>query len=431
MSSAIRESRFIKASVENNNNKFWYITEYDDASCLVQYGRVGGDGAQKVHRFGNQVQATRFFDNKCREKQGERKGYRKLDVLAGTNGAEAVGKQRLAQVAAAQIRTDCPQTKALIGYLTQVNAHNILAATTLQFDVDQGLFRTPCGIVTSQSLQDARALLTKIGQYVAKKDFQNPAYLCILNDYLMLIPQKVGRKLDPATLYPDRAAVQQQNDILDALDASLQSVLAKSQDKNGTADDELPAVFDVKLHLVDASREVQRIRTKYHSTLQRMHACAHLDVRKVYAVEIASIHKAWEAQGRKVGNVLELWHGTKASNLLSILKGGLVIPPSNAPFCTGRMFGNGIYFSDQSTKSLNYAYGYWKGRAENHCFMFLADVAMGKSYVPQSHAERLPKPGYHSTFAKAQVSGVMNNEMIVYHTHQVNLRYLVEFGAGR
>jgi poly [ADP-ribose] polymerase len=61
--------------------------------------------------------------------------------------------------------------------------------------------------------------------------------------------------------------------------------------------------------------------------------------------------------------------------------------------------------------------------------MFLADVALGNAYVPKSYAEPLPKPGYDSTFAQANVSGVRNNEMIVYQTSQVNLRYLVEFAA--
>jgi poly [ADP-ribose] polymerase len=430
MSKVIREARYIKASVQNNNNKFWYISEFDDATCLVHYGRVGGDGAKLVHNFSSQVQATHFFDNKCREKQGDRKGYRKLDVIDSTGPSETLGKQRLAKVAAEQIQADCPQTKNLIQYLTQVNAHNILASTTMKFDVDQGLFRTPCGIVTSHSINQARGLLTQIGQYVAKKDFHNPQYQAILNDYLMLIPQKVGRKLDPAALYPDQKAVQQQNDILDSLEASLQSVLAKPQNQD-EEEPELPKLFDVKLHLVDETKEIQRIRKKYQSTLQSIHACAHLDVKKVYAVEIATMQEAWRKSGHPVGNMVELWHGTKASNLLSILKCGLIIPPSNASYCTGRMFGNGIYFSDQSTKSLNYAYGYWSGRTDNNCFMFLADVTMGKHYVPKGPGEALPKPGYDSTYAKAGVSGVINNEMIVYKTYQVNLRFLVEFASAR
>lgn len=92
------------------------------------------------------------------------------------------------------------------------------------------------------------------------------------------------------------------------------------------------------------------------------------------------------------------------------------------------MFGNGVYFSDQSTKSLNYASGYWDGKAkDNNCFMFLSDVAMGKEFTPSSSSHNLPKPGYDSTYAVGGKSGVMNNEMIVYSLNQINLTYLVEF----
>ncbi|MGG2383099.1 hypothetical protein, partial [Salmonella enterica] len=83
----------------------------------------------------------------------------------------------------------------------------------------------------------------------------------------------------------------------------------------------------------------------------------------------------WNANGKKVGNIKELWHGTRVGNVLSIMKGGFVIPPSNASHVTGRMFGNGVYFSDQSTKSLNYAYGCapgQKGGIEKSTFMFLS-----------------------------------------------------------
>jgi len=61
--------------------------------------------------------------------------------------------------------------------------------------------------------------------------------------------------------------------------------------------------------------------------------------------------------------------------------------------------------------------------------MFLNQVAMGKYYVPRSSSERLPKPDFDSTFAKAGVSGVMNNECIVYRTNQINPIFLCQFGS--
>lgn len=432
MPAVVREAKYIKSDVDHNNNKYWYITEYDNYTCTVNFGRVGNNGQSKTHHFHSQTEAAKFFDKKCREKEGERKGYRPLQVINGSvsvEGKVAVSHD-LAKVASEQIKTDSPQTQALLRYLTKVNVHHILSATTMKYDVDKGLFTTPCGIVSKDGIGRARELLTEIGDYVAEGDFGNASYKKILNDYLMLIPQKVGRKLNPATLYPDLDAVQRQNDILDSLDASLQAVL--SMPSNGGKTAEVGKVFEVKLERVTDAKEIERIRRKYRATLQDMHACAHLDVRTVYSVEIASMERAYEEKAKEVGNIMELWHGTRASNLLSILKSGFVIPPSNSPHCTGRMFGNGVYFSDQSTKSLNYAYGYWGGETtDNNCFMFLVEVAMGRFYVPTGPEQNLPKAGYDSTFAKSGVSGVGNNEMIVYKTWQINPNYLVEFGPPK
>jgi poly [ADP-ribose] polymerase 2/3/4 len=155
-------------------------------------------------------------------------------------------------------------------------------------------------------------------------------------------------------------------------------------------------------------------------------------VQRVFAVDIAAMRERFEARGRAVGGIRELWHGTQAGNLLSILRSGFVIPPASAAHCSGRMFGNGVYFSDQSTKSLNYAYGYWRGRTEDRCFMFLCDVALGRCFRPTGWCHTLdPRDkGFDSTFAEAGVSGVANNEMIVYDTAQIVPRYLVEFGRA-
>jgi poly [ADP-ribose] polymerase len=106
----------------------------------------------------------------------------------------------------------------------------------------------------------------------------------------------------------------------------------------------------------------------------------------------------------------------------------IVMPTGSANVC-GRMFGNGTYLSDISTKALNYGYGYWgNGKREKNCFMFMVDTAMGKYYVPRhSDCNLRPPPGYDSVWAKPGESGIQNNEMIVYRTSQFNLKFLVEF----
>ena len=440
MSNVVKNDKYIKADIDKNNNKFWYITLFDDATVLTEFGRVGKSTQSRLKDFPSQAAAAKFFDKKCAEKERDgRNGeiaYRKLDVIGGGNSGAStsttvVAQNNLESVALDQIDTNSPETIKLIRYLTKVNAHNITNNTDITYDVDSGLFSTPCGIVTKSSLDQANDLLVELSDFVVAGDYGNRAFTSTASDYLMLIPQEVGRKLNLEVLFPDLAAIQKQKAILDSLEASLDSVLSGAK-----KDDDKPAkpqekVFATKLHLVKDKKVIDRIDKKYRSTLNRGHSCSHLRVKTVYEVEIKSMCKPFIAQGKKIGNVMELWHGSRASNLLSILKSGLIVPPSTSSNVTGRLYGDGLYFSDQSSKATNYAYGYWGGgRRDNNCFVFLAHVAMGKPYVPKGkYGVRYPVHGYDSTYAKGGVSGVINNEMIVYKLNQANLVNLIELTA--
>ncbi len=423
-----KEARYVLTNIENNNNKFWNITLFSDDSCETHWGRVGEDGQRKTAASYTESQ----FDAKCREK--ENKGYRLQKTLANTaTSAKAAEGSRLAGIATDQITCDSPETMALVRHLARVNVHRILESTTLSYDESRGTFSTPLGIVTGDALAEARDLLSVIGNLVSGGDFGAKALSASLNDYLMLVPQNIGRaKPDPQVLFPDLEAVRKQNGILDSLQASLDMVLNAPENAEESRKAVVPKLFEAKLTLVEDVFEIERIRRKYHETRQSTHVCQHLDVKRVFKVGLAAMAKAFDADGARRGNVQELWHGTRAGNLLSILKSGFVIPPGNAPHCTGRLFGNGVYFANASTKSLNYAYGYWgSGARDENCFMFLADVAMGKYYVPK-HGEHLPKAGYDSTWAKRNESGVQNDELIVYNTAQVCPRHLIEFApAGK
>lgn len=57
--------------------------------------------------------------------------------------------------------------------------------------------------------------------------------------------------------------------------------------------------------------------------------------------------------GKSETTRLLLWHGSRSTNCASILYHGLRIDPAGAQF-GGKLFGNGVYFADCSTKSANY-----------------------------------------------------------------------------
>src|SRR5688500_7979295 len=235
----VKEARYVLTNIAANNNKFWNIRLFADGSCETHWGRVGEDGQRKVFPGATEY----YFESKCREKAG--KGYKPQKTLGNTAGGSNLDGAKLAEVASAQIGTNSAETMKLVTYLARVNVHRILQSTTMQYDTSRGTFSTPLGIVTADGIAEARTLLTELAAFIHGDDYGNPSLLPKLNDYLMLIPQNIGRaKPDPKALFPDLEAIRAQNNILDSLEASLQTVLSAPKAEEEPA---VPKLFEARL----------------------------------------------------------------------------------------------------------------------------------------------------------------------------------------
>jgi poly [ADP-ribose] polymerase len=408
--------------VKKNENKFWEGTLYPNGDVVCRWGRVGGAGQSKT--FPGVGRA--LLDRKVREKT--RDGYAEVAVL-GSSKSQAVAATTDAVKSQIQASNN-PLIDALLARLVMENKHEIFAMSGGQIEVStDGVVKTAVGAIDLSSVKAARHKLAILSDAHQVKDFDSHTFTTALEDYLTLVPQKVGaRRGWHATFLSAEDAITRQSAFLDQLESSIELAL-QSASKSEVA---LPQVFDLKLELLEDEREFKKIDAYYRQSINRMHMAAKLRPVRAYKVEIGTMKKAFAEDGAKLQNIMHLWHGTRAFNILSIFKQGLIVPKSGGGYViTGRMYGDGVYFSDMSSKALNYSMGYWdRSRpADSRCFMFLADVAMGRIYTPQGFnaRERLPHRGSDSTFAKADVSGVRNNEMIVYRTSQTNLRTLVEF----
>lgn len=218
-----------------------------------------------------------------------------------------------------------------------------------------------------------------------------------------------------------------QYELLDQIEQSihLHEMTPKTVETNPKK--EVSKIFGYSLEKMHDNKEISRIEKYYRSNINKSHACSHLKLKNVYKLSNDTATEIFVKKSQKLGNVKELWHGTRIWNILSILKSGLRVPTASQVM-VGSMFSRGIYFSDQSSKAINYAWGYWdnKGRT-NNCFAFIAGVTMGKEYIPSKPFNNGIPSGYDSCFAMAHRSGVQNNEMVVYDESQVNLKYLCEF----
>jgi poly [ADP-ribose] polymerase 2/3/4 len=430
MSTLVREERLIYTEVGENSNKGYVLKLYDDGKVTSEWGRVG----EKMQMKDYGIQGTSFFDKTINGKL--RKGYTYPPVLnnqpiPSASASHKPGKSNaeLLNLAIAQISTNDSRVEKFIRVLVDENKHTIaegLDKKSVQYDESKGTYTTPLGPITQSGIDSARLVLANIATGVRAKKFTDTTFERSVSDYMRIVPMDVGRKkLVAENIFPDDSAIQKQNDLLDALEASLQMIMAAPADEaeDGVVKD-IPKLFAAKLHICNDQKVIDRLTKFYGKTRQSMHSSHRLNVKTVYEIDIEHMTKNFES---KLDNIWELWHGTRVGNLLSIIKNGFMVPPSNASHCTGRMFGDGIYHSDQSTKALNYATGWWAGSRDPYAFMFLNEVAMGNIYYPRNAFSGNPPKQYDSTWAKAGESGVANNEMIARRATQIRPKYLIEF----
>jgi len=408
---------------------------YSDGKFETRFGRVRDEATlvSKEKKFGTQADAEHELERKRREKL--RKGYK--DTVVVDNHVQAAvqqGKQdKLSQIAAEEIDGAAGDkiTNELIKYLAEVNIHHITHSTSIKYNTKTGAFSTPLGVLTPDAISTARDLLAELRRLDGLKRKQKAKRATVVRDYFQLVPKDFGAKIPPAAeLIATEDQFQEEASILDALESAI------STDEPKTRKQKLFECRLVKVpHYTDEGRELfKKTRDLYFSTRNTQHhpAAAGLQMTRLYEVEIGEMKRRFDATAAELGNIrYDLWHGTRASNLLSILKHGLVIPPSNAAHCTGRMFGNGIYTSLQSTKALNYATDLWNrsGGKNQRTFMFLCEVTLGKVHKPKSYGGSYPAKGTNTTWVEPGQGGVLNHECIVYNTSQINLKYLAEFGT--
>lgn len=417
----------IYVDTNGNNNKFYELTELPSGGVSVRYGRVGSDGTTRVYNgYG-------AYESKKREKM--RKGYVPFagDAARATS-APTRGADAQKSVVKGLFVKDTSAAVALAAHLVSNNRHSISLGTGGKITVsDTGAVTTALGPVTNAQIIEAEALLAAIETKIPPASAASSADV---SRYLTLIPQKISnlRNIDK---WLTREWVREQRDLLDALRTAVTLNAPASTD-----DTVEPMKARHKLTEVAKSSKVFKdIEKRFRDSLNASHLAASYKPVRVWAVTDENAPE-WDTlmEDRKWHRTL--WHGTTAGNVLSILRTGLICPPSSdSRYATsGRMFGDGVYFSDQSTKSLNYAVGAWnRNTGTGNPMMFLADVAMGREYRTSaadtaSSAVRASRTGkdhkgrpHTSLFVRAGTCGVRNNEMIVWDSPAIKITYLVEF----
>lgn len=421
-------ARLIKTDIAANSNKFWNAWLYPNGDVEVEHGRVG----ESVRPLFYPGRGSKYYQEKVREK--DRKGYKPVQTLDGnvtSTKAPTVHRSELKEVAKRDIGNGNKIVEALIESLVEENIHMIEGVTTITYNRATGTFSTPLGLITPHAISQARRLLDEIDEIREKNNFSTYDANQTIEKYLMLIPQRVGRKLDPVELFGSIAAIRKQNDVLDALESASKPVATPQEDAKTDAPT-TDKIFKVTLE-VASLEDFRHVRHLFHSTKVNQHNCR-LGIETAYRLHIQHMDEAFESTGKKVGNIKEMWHGTKNANVLSILKRGFQTSPPRSVAITYKMFGQGTYFSLSSSKSTGYIDGgRWNSLGKKpKSFLFLNNVAMGKPHYPRNSCISLTTPpkGCHSVEVLPGQAGVLNHECVIFQMAQIQPTFLLELVEG-
>lgn len=447
-----------KTDLTGGNNKYYSCEAHVSKDkkkfrLYSRYGRVGHTGTEEERVPPQDLSSLlAAFESLKAEKTSSKKGYVEVQMAATKMGSSVnnarilsddIKKDKVSSGDGAEKRADIV-VPAHVGKL--VNRLFEEAGQAVRSSLSGSLQTTaenPLGTLTLTQINTGKNLLQEIQDYLGTRkkliDSTDPDLVRLSNSFYSAIPQVMElrpKKSDGSAAMEEWVKKMTLNNA-DKLDkqTELLDLLSDVQGMvSGFATTDVAKKYEeigCEYALVDeADNSYKRVEEYFTSSHSRHHNWKSRVVR-LWRVNIRGQKDKHLTTMKGIGNIKPLFHGSGPQNILGICKHGLLMRPPGV-YVTGSMFGNGLYFADQSSKSEQYAFGRYgggSGRGDTF-FMFVADVALGKIKKyrdPQMHLNKAPS-GFDSVQGEAG-SSLVHNEFIVYDIQQHLLQYLIEFST--
>lgn len=384
----------------NNNNKFWIINAWKDAPntdrCIYQtlYGRVGSKEQASVKEG-----SWREVESLIREKT--KKGYEEIELH----------KPDLA-VISADTSVKLPKSiTRLVDMVFRSAGESIKDFLSTEVDA-----------LSEDQVETGRKILGDLDReyrHYLRVGGQIPQILVDLTQaYYKKIPTQLPSRINiEQTIKTLCETLDLQEDRLSQLSAALATIQAAKGVPGLSLYDLLGAQIE---EISTGCQEYEDVQRQFIETSRG----ARIQVHNIFGVHIPTERFSFQKNDFGSKQILSLIHGTRFQYVRHILKTGLIVPKVAA---NGRMFGDGLYFANESHKSLNYVQGY-----ENMKIMFLADVAVGDVYTATESMNSLKAApnGFHSVLGKkghtkSWGGKLAHDEYIVYRQDQQTIRYIL------
>lgn len=437
-----------KTDVGNNNNKFYALEKHKNGSgqwrLFSHYGRTGGASGTKECRYGTKHQIDSEFTKILSNKK--KKGYCEVNLAKSNIGSEKARGQSAGLIDEKTLKAlkggvkkkkASRKKKVLIDNQVRTLVQDIYScagtalANKANVKITADGFETPLGVLTLGQVEEGFNLLGKIRGEIQSKN--KPGYINLSSQFYTTIPHKLGKSRSnvEAAILNTIKKTDEAEDTLQLMKDMLE--VNKATGHNLFANDEIFDKFSALKTSIEVIAPSDSKWKEIEKYVQTSKAKGHRGI-KVHNIYCVSRNGETDKFNPKnLNNIKELFHGTRAQNVVGILTRGLLLPnmaKRHGARVTGAMFGPGLYFADASTKSANYCDGSY---TRNKQYMFLAGVALGKmkQYTKATYITNPPK-GFDSVLGKKSVSSarynyLVNNEYIIYNSNQQELRYIIEF----
>ena len=388
-----------------NNNKFYEMKEVN-GSIVVTYGRVESTSTTMTYPLGK-------WDSLYNSKT--KKGYKDVTHLVAVEPEKPAKETKkaddgLSGISDALVRDFIGRMKAYTDNLVK-KTYSVKADKVSQAQVDE-----------------AQALINGLLKLDPKKDEKK------INDELLKLYMVIPRFMSNTRLHLlpqlnfDRAMVQEQ-DNLDAMAAQVHLIAKEKKKKTKTATKKEEAVAKsildtLGVKMKPGSTNIPELKYLLHQVSQ-----ARRKVVGILTVEKEAEDKIFEGwmKTQKNKETRILIHGTRCTSVIPIIEQGLKIRPAGNFQFSGKVYGDGNYFSEVVNKSLNYT-GY-----DNDKILLVYEVHTGKPFVYDGwyrgnsfslNYTELQKRGFDSTHVNAG-NGLLNSEIIAYKEEQCRLKHII------
>lgn len=462
-----------QTDIKTNKNKFYIMQIIEKANkyyLFIRYGRVGEKGRLSNSPYDSADSAVNYFEKQFKSKTGNHWSNRDNFVCKK-------GKYYLCQMDyedIEEVKSDddndstqnndskeavCTLHPKVQDFLKLVSDVEEMTKTMVDLDIDTT--KMPLGKLSQSQIDKGYNILNQILSALNKpKSVDRDEYILDLSSqYYTLIPYVCSRSSTPPIINT-KEMVQKYIETLDELsNLSVAAKVVKTGASHKSNIHPLNSVYnDIATEIKPVSKNSKvwnMIKDYVHNTHAPTHSNYTVELLEIYEIQRNDERETFEKNYGSMDNRQLLWHGTRLTNYISILKQGLLLRPDVIPgtYITGKMFGYGIYAANSFSKSFNYT---GANRSNPTACLFLGEFALGKTsnrlnsdyYISK---DSLRKEGCDSTWGQGKTTpgeyttmddgvivpngkltdsgkkgSLLYDEFIVYDQNQLNLRYIVK-----